>query len=123
MRQASLFEPQTEHDLICAIEQRGWYLLEHSDGITTWYRGEIERVIGMDDLAAWLAAGTPDKAEASAYDVEQVIRQHGPITRRALAAALKTRYQVADLGALLAELLADGWIEETPAGYIGADRI
>ncbi len=123
MRQTTLFEPQTLDATICAIEQRGWYLLSSADDVTTWERRGVERVLAAGYLAAWLAAGTPEKADASAYDVEQVIRREGPITRRVLMLALKTRYQVGDLGAMLQELIREGWVEETPDGFIGVDRI
>ncbi len=121
MRQTTIFEPTSEHDLICAIEQHGWRLVESEGGVTTWYRNGIERAIV--DMAAWLAAGCPEQREPSVIEVEAAIRAHAPVTRMRLKRVLKRDYDVTDLAALLDEQVRDGWIEETAEGFVMVDRL
>lgn len=123
MRQTTFDEPQTEHDLICAIERLGWRRLSDEYGLTVWFRNDVYRTLPMDALPAWLAAGTPEKSEPSVLDVEAVLRTHEPITRRRLKALLAKRYDVRGLAALLDEQVADGYFEETPAGLVLVDRL
>ncbi len=122
-RQTTLFEPQTLDATICAIEQRGWYLLSSADDVTTWERRGVERVLATGDLAAWLAAGCPEQAEPDVLAVEAAIRDNAPITRRKLKALLAKSFDVSGLAETLAELLSDGYIEETPNGLVEVDRI
>lgn len=123
MRQTTFDEPQTEHDLICAIERLGWRRLSDEYGLTVWFRNDVYRTLPMDALPDWLAAGTPERAEPSVIDVEAVIRTHEPITRRRLRNMLKRDYDTSGLAALLDEQIADGYIEETDAGLVLVDRL
>ena len=121
--QTTLDEPQDEHALIVAIEQRGWRRLDDEGGCTVWWRNGVERTLPLEALAGWLAAGTPDKPEVDVLTVEAAIREAGTITRRKLKTALAKRYDVTGLTELLEEAIQDGYIEDTDAGLVLVDRI